>query len=45
MYGPLTPYSMPPMSKEDEMATLEEGAKMLEQELDRIKKRLDELKK
>lgn len=45
MYGPLTPYSMPPMSKEDEMAALEEEAKMLEQELERIKKRMEELKK
>jgi len=47
MYGPVTPYYGPmayPMSKEDEIAMLEEEAKFLEQELTRVKKRLDELK-
>jgi hypothetical protein len=45
MYGPMTPYGMPPQSKDDEIAMLEEEAKMAEQELERIRKRLEELKK
>ena len=47
MYGPVTPYYSPmaySMSKEDEIAMLEEEAKFLEEELTRVKKRLDELK-
>jgi predicted nuclease with TOPRIM domain len=47
MYGPVTPHYGPmaySMSKEDEIAMLEEEAKFLEEELTRVKKRLDELK-
>lgn len=39
------PYWIPPLPKEEEIAILEEVARMLEQELERIKKRLEELKK
>ena len=45
MQGSITPYWMPPMSKEDEIAMLQDEAKILEQELDAIRKRLEELKK
>jgi len=43
MYGLITPYSTTSVSKEDEITMLENEAKMLEQELARIKKRLEEL--
>lgn len=49
IHGPLTPYAepywVPPMSKEGEIAMLEEEEKMLGQELTRIRKRLEELGK
>lgn len=45
IYGPITPYWMPPMSREDEIAMLQEEARILEQELDAIRKRLEELGK
>ena len=49
IYGEITPYTtpnmMPPMSKENEAAALEEEEKAMEQELDRIRKRLEELRK
>jgi len=45
IYGPIIPYWVPPMSKEDEIAMLQEEARILEQELDAIRKRLEELGK
>jgi len=49
IYSPITsyttPYWIPPMPKEDVIAMLGDEAKILEQELERIKKRLEELKK
>jgi hypothetical protein len=46
-YWGATPYGWPwaPIPKEQEIAMLEEQARMLESELDSIKKRLEELKK
>lgn len=43
MYGPITPYA--PIPKEQEKAMLEDQAKQLEQTLEHIRKRLEELKK
>ncbi|MGQ9514489.1 MAG: DUF5320 domain-containing protein [Thermoproteota archaeon] len=48
IYGPISPYyrpMTPPISKEEEVAMLEQEAKFLELELAQIKKRLEELKK
>lgn len=45
IYEPATPYWMPPLSKEVEIAMLEGAVKMLEEELERVRKRLEELKK
>lgn len=42
LYGSMTPYTIP---KEQEVAMLEDEAKMLEQALGEIRKRLEELKK
>jgi hypothetical protein len=46
-YGPAVPYAWPwaPISKEQEIAMLEDQSRMLESELDRIRSRLEELKK
>jgi len=43
----MTPYTWPwaPLPKDQEIAMLEEQARILEAELDGIKKRLEELKK
>jgi len=43
IYGPLTPYAAIP--KEQETAMLENQAKLLEEALEQIRKRLEELKK
>jgi len=43
MYGPVTPYTTIP--KEQEIAMLEDQARLLEQAIERIEKRLSELKK
>ena len=43
MYGPVTPYATIP--KEQEIAMLEDQARLLKQAIEQIKKRLDELKK
>jgi hypothetical protein len=43
LYGPLTPYAA--ISKEQEIALLEDQRKWLEDALDQIKTRLEELKK
>jgi len=43
MYGPVTPYATIP--KEQEIAMLEDQARLLEQAIERIEKRLIELKK
>jgi len=49
MYGQITPstapYGAPLPSKEEEIAMLEEQAKLLEQETNLIKRRLEELRK
>jgi len=45
MYGSIAPYWAPPISKEDEIAMLQDEAKALEQELETIRKRLEELRK
>jgi hypothetical protein len=42
LYGPITPYVIP---KEQEITMLEDQSKMLEQTLEEVTKRLDELKK
>jgi len=46
-YWRATPYAWPwaPVPKEQEITMLEEQARILESESDRIKKRLEELKK
>ena len=43
MYGPITPYMAIP--KEQEIAMLEDQKKLLEEVLEQIKKRLEELEK
>lgn len=49
MYGPVAPftywYGYPWLSKDEEVRTLEDQAKFLEQQLEEIRKRIDELKK
>jgi len=46
-YWPAVPYAWPwpPIPKEQEIAMLEDQARMLERELDSIRSRLEELKK
>jgi len=49
MYGQMTPYAapygVPPLSKEEEISMLEEQIRLLENETNAIKKRLEELRK
>ncbi|RLG92787.1 MAG: hypothetical protein DRO36_00065 [Candidatus Hecatellales archaeon] len=48
IYGPITPWSFPgapTLTREDEIAMLEEQAKALERELEDTRRRLEELKK
>ncbi|KON30500.1 hypothetical protein AC480_01010 [miscellaneous Crenarchaeota group archaeon SMTZ1-55] len=42
LYGPITPYAIP---QEQEIALLDDQAKTLEQALEEVKRRLEELKK
>lgn len=44
IYGPVGPYCPPAASKEQEMAMLEEEARLLEEGLAQIRRRLEELK-
>ena len=44
MYGPITPFDTLNMSKEQETAMLTEQMKLLEQQIDQVKKRLEEIK-
>jgi hypothetical protein len=47
IYGPITwtPYGVPVLPKEQEIAMLEDHAKFLEEQLVEIRKRIEELKK
>jgi hypothetical protein len=49
MYGPtlpwMTPYGVPALPREQEIAMLEDQAKFLEEQLTEIRKRIEELKK
>lgn len=45
IYGSPTPYTEPSMTKEQEIAFLEEQGKLIEEELDYINKRLEELRR
>ena len=44
-YPPVAPFTYPPFTQDEEVAFLEEQAKILEDQLGQIQKRLDELKK
>ncbi len=44
IYGPIAPYWPPALSKEQELAMLEEEARLLEEGLTQIRRRLEELK-
>ena len=50
LYGPMSPYGTPywwnpTMTKEQEVAMLEDQASALERELEEVKRRIEELKK
>lgn len=47
IYGPIMPWSFvfPTLTREDEIAMLEDQAKILEKELEDVRRRLEELKK
>lgn len=49
VYGPtlpwMTPYGVPALPREQEIAMLEDQAKFLEEQLTEIRKRIEELKK
>jgi len=44
-YPPVAPFAYPPFAQDEEVASLEEQAKILEDQLGQIRERLDELKK